>query len=300
MKKILILGGSGFIGSHLVRLLNKENCVTILSQSKVKCQELNCTYDVFEYSEKNFTNYLNRNNFDIIHFLSGNPHPSYSEVNALVDVDLTIKPVLSILMVLRKISYKGAIWFASSVAVYGKCDDKHLNENSKCLPLSNYAVAKITIENYAKHYASNYGLKIGVYRIFSTYGPGLDRQVIYDNIIKIYNGASDIVLASSESSARDFSFVQDQASAIKFLNDNVIPDGSIFNIGSGKAIKIIDIVRTIGKLMGFKGSVSCRKDLKMLHDVSWTADISKISSLGYSQDYTLKSGLEETIRCIVK
>lgn len=300
MMKILILGGSGFIGSYLAQSLSGKNHVTILSQSKIKHKGLNCEYNVFSYSEKNLLEYLSQNSFDVIHFLSGNPHPSYSEVDSLVDIDLTIKPVLSILMVLRKISYKGIIWFSSSVAVYGKCSDEHLSERSKCLPLSNYAVAKITVENYARHYSENYGLKIGVYRIFSTYGPGLNRQVIYDNIVKMHNGTSDILLISSEGSARDFSFVKDQALAIKFLNDNVVPRGDIFNIGSGKAIKIIDIVRTIAELMGFKGNISCQKNLKMAHDVSWTADVSKISSLGYKQAYTLRSGLKETIRHIIK
>jgi len=300
MTKILILGGSGFIGSYLTRSLSRNNLVTVLSQSKIEHKELNCEYEVFSYSEKNLLEYLNKNSFDVIHFLSGNPHPSYSETDLFVDVELTIKPVLSILKVLREISYKGILWFSSSVAVYGKCKDEYLSESSECLPLSNYAVAKIAVENYAKLYAENYNLKIGIYRIFSTYGPGLNRQVIYDNIVKIHNGAPDILLISSEDSARDFSYVKDQALAIKFLNDNVIPRGDIFNIGSGKAIKIIDIVKTIGELMGYKGNILCQKDSKMVHDVSWTADVSKISSLGYKQTYTLRSGLEETIRRIIK
>ena len=300
MMKVLILGGSGFIGSYLAQSLSKTNHVTILSQSKIKHKELNCEYNSFIYSEKNLIEYFRGNSFDVIHFLSGNPHPSYSEEDSLVDVDLTIKPVLSILMALRKISYKGIIWFSSSVAVYGKCKDDYLSESSECLPLSNYAVAKITVENYARHYSQNYGLKIGVYRIFSTYGPGLYRQVIYDNIVKMHNSELDIMLISSKDSARDFSFVKDQALAIKFLNDNVVPKGDIFNIGSGKAIKIIDIVRTIADLIGFKGNIACQKNSKMAHDISWTADISKISSLGYKQEYTLRLGLEETIRYIIK
>jgi UDP-glucose 4-epimerase len=299
MKKVLILGGSGFIGSYLAKSFGSAYRITVLSQSNIKHKEPNYEYEVFSYSEKNLFKYLSENSFDVIHFLSGNPHPSYSEIDLFVDVDLTIKPALSILKVLREISYNGIIWFSSSVAVYGNCRDKYLSENSKCAPLSNYAVGKITVENYAKLYAQNYNLKIGVYRIFSTYGPGLNRQVIYDNIVKIHNGTSEIVLISSEDSARDFSYVKDQALAIKFLNDNVIPRGDIFNIGSGKSIKIIDIVKTIAELMQYKGNISCQNESKMVHDVSWTADVSKISSLGYQQVYTLKSGLEETINSII-
>ncbi len=299
MKKILILGGSGFIGSYLSQSFGKDYRITVLSQSDVQHKVLNYEYEVFSYSEKNLFEYLSENSFDVIHFLSGNPHPFYSEKDPFVDVDLTIKPVLSMLKVLREISYNGVIWFSSSVAVYGNCKDEYLSENSKCDPLSNYAVGKITIENYAKLYAQNYNLKIGVYRIFSTYGPGLKRQVIYDNIIKIHNNASKIVLMSSEASARDFSYVEDQALAIKFLNDSVIPRGDIFNIGSGKSIKIIDIVKTIADLMQYKGSILCQNESKMIHDISWTADVSKISLLGYKQIYSLRSGLEKTIQSVI-
>ncbi len=298
--RILIFGGSGFIGSHLSECLLKNNEVTVISQSNKNIKEVGYNFEVFSYTESNFQKYLKHNHFDSIHFLSGNPHPSYSEIDNLLDIELTVKPALSLLKVLREISYTGSVWFSSSVAVYGNCSDKFLREDSFCIPLSNYAVAKIMIEKYAKLYSQNYKLNTGAYRIFSTYGYGLKRQVIYDNIIKILNKEPEIKLISSEESARDFSYVVDQANAIKFLTENVIPKGDIYNIGSGNAIKIIDVVNLIAEIMKYDGKISCQNTEKLTHDVSWTADISKISSLGYKQKYNLRSGLEETINQIIK
>ena len=64
MMKILILGGSGFIGSYLTRCLSKNNRVTVLSQSAVKSKEFNCEYEIFSYSEKNLLEYLSKYTFD--------------------------------------------------------------------------------------------------------------------------------------------------------------------------------------------------------------------------------------------
>ena len=298
--KILIIGGSGFIGSHLTECFAGQCEITILSQTKLK-SAINAHNNVsFSYTEENFMTYLGSNFFDVIHFLSGNPHPTFSETDPFIDIELTLKPTLSILNALRKLSYKGSLWFASSVAVYGNSPDKNLSEESICMPLSNYAVAKLAVESYAKHYSRNFGLNIGVYRIFSTYGPGLRRQVIYDNILKMKRGDKEIRLQSSALSARDFSYVVDQALAIKFLSDKVIPHGEVFNIGSGIATTIVDVVRTIAELMEYKGTIDCQNERPLLHDVSWTADVSKISALGFQQRYSLEHGLTETIRSIIR
>lgn len=300
MKKILIFGGNGFIGSYLAELLIKDYKITIVSQSNIQNQKKEFHYKVFQYTEKNLYEFLSNNNYDIIHFLSGNPHPNLSLIDPFVDIVQTINPSLSILKVLKKISFKGVLWFSSSVAVYGSSSDKFLKEDSECCPLSNYAVAKLTVENYAKHYAKNHNLKIGIYRIFSTYGPRLRRQVVYDNIIKIYNKIPEIILESSEETARDFSYVEDQALAIKFLNDNVSPVGDIYNIGNGKATKIIDVVRTIANIMNYKGNITCKENSKLLHNISWAADVNKIKNLGFQQKYSLNNGLQKTIKYITK
>ena len=96
----------------------------------------------------------------------------------------------------------------------------------------------------------------------------------------------------------DFDFCPGALDALKFLSDKVVPRGEIFNIGSGKAIRIIDVVRTIADVMQYKGVITFQKESKMLHDVSWTADVSKIDAMGYRQSYSLRAGLEETIRHI--
>lgn len=298
MLKVVIFGGSGFIGSCLAQSYGNSVELTIVSQSPIKSKILNCNYYVFQYTENNIYEFISQNQFDIIHLLSGNPHPSNSEMDPFIDIIKTINPTLSMLKVLRKISYKGILWLPSSVAVYGSCIDKYLSEDSDCYPLSNYAVAKLSVENYAKLYAKNYNLKIGVYRIFSTYGPGLKRQVIYDNICKMRNGSPNIFLESSMESARDFSYVIDQAMGIKFLSDNVEPSGDIYNLGSGKATKIIDLVKMIAEIMDYKGDITCSQDKKMIHDLVWTADISKITALGFKQNYSLQEGITETLRHI--
>lgn len=298
--KILIFGGAGFIGASLAALLSKHHEVTVVGQSTAQVSNPMCEYFVLEYNENELRQFLNQGTYDVIHILSANPHPMHSETYPLADISLTVIPTLIILEVLRQNSFKGNLWVASSVAVYGACKDQYLSENSECIPSSNYAVAKISIENYAKIYSQIYKLNIGVYRIFSTFGPRLKRQVVFDTIMKLRNHPSEIFLNCTNETARDFSFVEDQASAIKFLSENVLPKGDVFNVGSGVAVKIVNIVNLIAELMGYKGSIRlCESQLNQ-YDTSWAADISKIQSLGFSQNYSLREGLEETIRYVTK
>ena len=296
MKKALVLGGTGFIGSELSTKLSKEKYqIHILTQGFTK--NLFGQIDgvsVIDYTKDNFLKILEDDNYDSIFILNSNPHPRNSYNNPIVDIDLQLTPLINLLDSLRIVNYTGKIWFASSVAVYGS-NTGLLNEEIQPKPISPYGISKLSCENYCKYYYSEYGLNIGILRIFSTYGPNLKRQVIFDLYNKIKKNENKIQLLSLKNDSRDLSYVEDIANCIFFLNKSIVPKGDVFNIGSGNEFLIYDVAKLIASILNYKGLIEFSKSNLSYDGKSWYADIDKIKSLGFKSNYDLISGLKKTI-----
>ena len=203
-------------------------------------------------------------------------------------------PLLSLLESLRFIKYKGSVWFASSVAVYGSSSGM-LNEDLIPSPISPYGIAKVTGENYCKYYVKEYGLNIGILRLFSTYRPNLKRQVIFDIFSKIAKNPIELNLLSKEKDSRDMSYVLDVARAIFHLNSVIVPKADVYNIGSGKEYLIIDIAKIIAESLSFKGKINFAANSQSYDGDSWYANNNKLIKLGFNYKYDLFQGLNETI-----
>jgi UDP-glucose 4-epimerase len=294
-KKALVIGGGGFIGERLVSRLKLKNFdVDISTSSKKPYRHSTFIYSI-NYDEEGFAKLLAKTQYDDIYFFAGNPSPSNSENDPYLDINFTNIPLLALLNSLVRIAFKGRVWFASSVAVYGGNNENRLTEDSKCLPLSYYAVSKLMAEEHLKMFSRIYGLHTGIFRIFSTFGGGLKRQLVYDVWNKIKNNPKEILLHGTGNEARDLSYVEDQISAIICIADNVVPSGDVWNIGSGKLYKVREVVSHICRIMGVDTKIKYQYPVRLYDGLQWRADVSKIELLNYKQNYTLVEGLYETI-----
>lgn len=295
---VLVLGGSGFIGSELVRILRlKDKKVTVVTRDRSnRASERSDDVTSMPYTEDGFKTLIQRFNFSSIFILTSNPHPIYSVESPMVDVELSLSPLLNMLKVLKDENFDGLVWYTSSVAVYGSLTEKFLSESHTPRPISPYGIAKLTCETYCKYYAEQFRLKVGILRLFSTYGPSLRRQVIYDVFEKMKKNPPTIELLSSKGDARDFSHVYDIAAAMEHLNEIFVPGGDIINIGSGEATTILDIAQIIKEHVGYKGVIiDAASSRRSIDGVAWCADTSKLSMLGYKYTHDIKSGLRDTL-----
>ena len=297
-EKILILGGTGFIGTSLVNLFYDNFFdIHILTQGKTNPSKdsLNHRITTLRYNEENFKKILEKENYESIFILNSNPHPSNSFKNPLLDFELQLSPLISLMESLRKIKYKGKIWFTSSVAVYGSRNGL-LKEVHTPKPISPYGISKLTCENYLSFYQKNYDLNIGILRVFSTYGPDLKRQVIYDLYEKLSLFPQKINLLSAKGDSRDMCFVNDVARAMYHLNKKIIPKGEIFNIGTGKNNEIIDIANFIAKFLNSKTVFKFSDQSPNYDGRSWHACNEKLLSTGFKFKYSLEKGLLITLK----
>jgi len=290
LENILITGGEGFIGKTLKRILtDKGNIVHTVSQNSKKA-----TF-CFSYTYHNFLGFFKMNRYDKIFFVSGNPYPQFSEDTSDLDLKLTNIPLLNILEALKDLNCKSQLWFSSSVAVYGKTTKKTQSENDICYPISKYGVSKLMGEEHIKYYSRVYNLNVGSFRIFSTFGPDLKRQVVYDIFMKLKNNPKKLKLFGSGSEGRDICFVDDQVNRMYYVSKNIIPKGDIYNIGSGKISTISKIAKNIINILKKETVIEFSEKKRSFDGLQWIANTSKIDQIGYENKESLYEGLEKTI-----
>lgn len=294
MKKILVIGGFGFIGSHLCASYEKDGYEVFKTSRFYEISETRTSFRS-DYSEASFVEILRSNDFDLVFYLSGNPYPGISENNAIYDVQQTIVPLVNLLTASVRIKFKGILWFASSVAVYGKTLNDFQSESDSCHPLSSYALAKLTGEEYLKLFAKNHGLSCGSLRIFSTFGEGLKRQIVYDLYQKAITDSSELELIGSGKEERDLCYVGDQVQRIKLLAGLLKPSGDIYNVGSGSSVSTYKIAKAILEITGISKTVTFSDATRNFDGYQWRACTKKFSSIATNPLTAFSSALKKTI-----
>jgi len=252
---IVIFGGNGFIGRHLHKLLKKNHKVNVYG-NKSFSNKLKSSY--IKYSKKNFVEIIKKKNPEVIFFLSGNSYPINSLNDELYDFksnNLILQQLLSA-MVLTE--FKGRIIYSSSIAVYGPilANKSIVNEKNNLNPSSYYGLSKSFAEQQIKFFSIKYNLKATVLRICSVYGPGLNRQIIYELIKKLLGNKETIYLQGNYKDSRQFIYVSDCAKIMqKLINLNLRENFSIYNLAQGKKISINKISSIINSLLKKKTKV---------------------------------------------
>jgi nucleoside-diphosphate-sugar epimerase len=298
LKEILIVGGQGFIGSSLAKFYRREGYEVKITTKYYESASADSIQS--DYSKDSFLEVFRERNYKKIFFLSGNPYPGLSFNNCNKDIDQTLVPLVNAVEALKDTSFKGDFWFASSVAVYGKADLEVQRETDICNPLSNYAVVKLAGENYLKMMSLTSDLNLGSFRIFSTFGENLKRQLIYDIFTKIKNDPYNISLFGSGMEIRDLSYVGDQVKRIKLVADNIRPKGDIYNLGSGESTSIKSVAEEIVKIMGYGTEINFTSEHRVFDGNSWVACVDKLQKLAPNPKSSLSDSLIKTISSLEK
>ena len=276
--KICIFGGNGFIGSNLALTYQKrKHIVYIYTQTKInKDLKIKNNFKI-KYNEKNFNKILKKK-FDVIYFLSGNSNQETSNTDIYYDLTTTFNTFIHLLEAIKKNKSSPSVWFASSVVVYG-VNNKPLKENFDRNPVSYYAISKYLCENAIKFYCDNFKINVGIMRIFSTFGPGLRRQVVFDTIKKIKDN-NKFKMFGSGNEKRDFGFIDDQVKSIILLSNKVKkPIGDIYNIAAGKAYTVREIVNKLIKISKKDVSFEFTKKRRSFDTKNFIADKSKVNRI---------------------
>jgi UDP-glucose 4-epimerase len=304
--KVLVTGGAGFIGSHLVESLLVENNEVVVIDNfysgRLSNLPKNKRLKIVKGNVQNFSllSSIAKGCEQIYHLAEYIPETrkfgeghivKFSTIAPVEDLKVTVGGTLNILEVTRL--YDCKIIFASSAAIYGKYRKK-IKEEFIPRPISPYGVFKLTNEMLCNVYSKLYGIPFAIARIFNSYGPRQRKYLMYDILLKLKKNPKRLVLLGSGKQERDFIFVKDTVNALLLIAKKV--KNQPINVGNGKSIKIIDVVRRICEIKKIKPKV-CFSGKSWPGDIEkLVADNTKLKSLGYKQQYSLEKGLKELIK----
>jgi UDP-glucose 4-epimerase len=260
VRKILVTGGAGFIGSHLVPLLLEKNCpVTVFDNLSTGKKE-------------NLKQSLHHPNFEFIRGDIRNPaaiHEALQGVDvvvhlaALIDVSASItEPTLTnevnvtgTLNVLREAVSTGVrrFVFASSTAVYGNVKELPVKEDTPLKPISPYAASKAACEAYCNAFAVSFGVETISLRFFNVYGPKNENSPYSGVITKFIRQAISgevLKVEGDGEQTRDFIHVSDVAEALRLAVEKKNLHCETYNVCTGVPTSINKLVDTLSSVTG--------------------------------------------------
>jgi len=312
-KKVLVTGAGGFIGSHLVERLIKEECnvkvfLRYNSEGKIgRLEELSVEdLNKIEVLRGDLSNFgivkKSVKGADIIFHLGALISIPYSYENPREYIKTNTIGTLNILEAAKEEGVKKII-ITSTSEVYGTALYSPVDEKHPLQAQSPYAASKISADKFAESFYLSYGLPVSIIRPFNTYGPRQSVRAVIPTII--YQALTkEKVRMGSLKPKRDFLYVEDNVNGyIKIAkSDNVT--GEVINIGTGKTTSIGEIVDIIRQLIGKNFEVGTdetkirpeKSEVKLL-----ICDNSKAKErIGWEPQTSLRDGLKKTIEYIQK
>jgi UDP-glucuronate 4-epimerase len=307
MKKVLITGAAGFIGSNLSHRMLQDGYSVIgidnfdsfydpqIKHKAIQKLALNPDFKLYEGDIRNRS--LLDTVFEIekpalvIHLAArAGVRPSIEQPELYYDVN--VNGTLVLLEAMRKAGIKDLL-FASSSSVYGNNKKVPFSEtDSVDNPISPYAATKKAGELLCYTYHHLYNFNIFCLRFFTVYGPGQRPEMAIQQFGRKIAEGLPITLFGDGSTRRDYTFIDDITNGIIASSDNLI-GYEILNLGNSDTISLIDLVHNIEETLGEKAIIEWQP--MQPGDVEITfADISKAQKLiGYKPDYPVKKGLQK-------
>ncbi|MFZ5553406.1 MAG: NAD-dependent epimerase/dehydratase family protein [Bacteroidota bacterium] len=287
MKKLLIIGSQGFIGSYCMQYF-KDRYETY--GVGIRAESGNNFFLIKDFGA-DIRKIVQKIEPDFCINASGSANVAFSFSQPQKDFELNVYHVVHLLSAIREFAPACRVVNFSSAAVYGNPRQLPVSENHPVDPLSPYGFHKYQSELIIREYTSWFGLNACSLRVFSGYGPGLKKQLFWDMYSK-WKQNKAVELFGSGKESRDFIYISDLAEATSVIMKNAPFRGEAINVASGTEITIRQAAETFATAFGREIMINFNGREKEGDPLHWKADISLLRSLGFAPAVPLETGVK--------
>jgi len=318
---ILITGGAGFIGSHVVRLMVKKySNYTIYNLDKLTyAGNLENLKDIEGKSNYHFIKgditdaifidkLFSENDFDSVIHLAAESHVDRSISNPLEFVITNVVGTVTLLNAAKK-AWQGKydkkrFYHVSTDEVYGSLGTSGLfSETTKYDPHSPYSASKASSDHFVRAYHDTYGMDVVISNCSNNYGTHQFPEKLIPLLIHNIRNSQPLPVYGKGENVRDWLFVEDHALAIDLILHKG-KSGETYNIGASNEWKNLDLIRFLCKTMDVKMGREIGTSERLItfvkdragHDLRYAIDASKMKNeLGWKPSVSFEEGLEKTV-----
>jgi UDP-glucose 4-epimerase len=299
--KILVTGGAGFIGSHIVNTyINAGHDVIVidnLSSGEIKLVNPKAKFYHLDIHSPEVKTILEKEKITVINHHAAQISVSVSISNPLFDANSNIIGTLQLLQNAVSLKVEKFIFASTGGAMYGEQKTFPASEEQPCKPLSPYAISKLSAETYINYYCTQYGLNTTVLRYSNVYGPHQNPHgeagVVAIFCERLLKDQQPIINGDGEQT-RDFVYVQDivQANTIA-LNPQC---SGLFNVGTGKETSVYSLTQYLLKASAIAASIEHGPAKKGEQKRSSIDSAKLLKGFGWKPSVSLEEGLLETFK----
>jgi UDP-glucose 4-epimerase len=296
--RVVITGGAGFIGSHLVETLVKEEVIVFDNFSSGRREFLKgVNVKIVRGDIRNFGEMKKAcEEVDAVYHFAADPDVRKSLEDPLENFEIDVLGTLNVLESCRLNDVKQIV-FASSSVVYGNAGIP-TPENARISPVSNYGAAKAASEYYVSTYSQLYGIRGTVLRYANIIGPRLTHGVIYDFYQKLERNPKELEILGDGNQQKSYLHVNDAVDATWFAIRNSKKGFDVFNVGCEEKITVKKIAHLIVSTLGLE-------DVEYKYTggrVGWLGDvpimllsIKRLKSLGWKPKFEIEKSVLNTV-----